>query len=120
MVSRSNAESEFRSLVLGICEGIWIQRLLNELKMINNQLVKLFCDDQAAISIAKNPIHHDRTKHVEMDRHFILEKIEKAVVQPIYISTRHQTADILFNALSRPKFEELSSKLGMYNLYNPT
>ena len=74
MVSTSSAKAEFRSLGLGICEGIWIQKLLNELKMINNQPVKLICDNQAAINIAKNPIRHDRTKHVKIDCHFILEK----------------------------------------------
>ena len=119
VVSRSSAEAEFRALTLGICEGIWIQRLLGELGVTNEKPVKMLCDNQAAISIAKNPVHHDRTKHIEIDRHFISEKIEKAVIQLIYTPTRHQTADILTKALPRTNFEELSNKLGMYNMYNP-
>ena len=66
-VVSSSVEAEFRSLALGICEGIWIQRLLNELGISTEKLVKMFCDNQVAISIAKNPVHHDRTKHIKID-----------------------------------------------------
>ncbi|KAF5456016.1 hypothetical protein F2P56_025533 [Juglans regia] len=54
-----------------------------------------------AISIAKNPVHHDRTKHVEIDRHFIKEKIEEGIIKMLYVPTCLQTADILTKALSR-------------------
>lgn len=118
VVSRSSAEAEFRALALGICEGMWIQRLLSELEVSSEKPIKMFCDNQAAISIAKNPVHHDRTKHIEIDRHFISEKIEKAIMQLVYTPTRSQTADILTKALPRTNFEELSHKLCMYNIYN--
>ena len=119
VVSRSSGEAEFRALTLGICEEIWIQRLLGELGVTNEKPVKMLCDNQAAISIAKNPVHHNRTKHIEIDRHFISEKIEKAVIQLIYTPTCHQTADILTKAHPRTNYEELSNKLRMYNMYNP-
>ena len=67
MVSRSSAESEYHALALGICEGIWLQRLLRELRVEVKSAVRMFCDSQAAIDISKNPVHHDRTKHVEID-----------------------------------------------------
>ena len=118
VVSRSSAEAEFRALALGIYEGMWRQRLLSELGVSGEKPIKMFCDNQAAISIAKNPVHHDRTKHIEIDRHFISEKIEKAIVQQVYTPTRSQTADIPTKALPRTKSEELSHKLCMYNIYN--
>ena len=71
VVSRSSAESKFRALVLGICEGMWILRLFRELRIETDNPIYMFCDNQAAISIAKNPVHHDKTKHIEIDRHFI-------------------------------------------------
>ena len=98
---------------------MWIQRLLGELGKELKSPIKMFCDNQAAISIAKNPIHHDMRKHIEIDRHFISEKIEKEIVQLAYIPTKSQTADILTKALPRTNFEELSHKLCMHNIYNP-
>ncbi|RVW55235.1 Retrovirus-related Pol polyprotein from transposon TNT 1-94 [Vitis vinifera] len=118
VVARSSAEAEFRAMAQGICEGIWLNRLLEELRVPLKHPMVLYCDNQAAISIAKNPVHHDRTKHVEIDRHFIKEKIEEGVFKVSYTSTNCQTTDILTKALARVNFEDLTEKLGMINIYN--
>lgn len=119
VVSRSSAEAEFRAMAHGICEGIWLRRVLQELKISDEEPMKMFCDNQSAISIAKNPVHHDRTKHVEIDRHFIKEKIEEGIIKMLYVPTSLQTADILTKALPRKVFDDLSSKLGLINIYRP-
>ena len=80
--------------------------------------MKVFCDNLATISIAKNLIHHDRTKHVELDRHFINEKIEEGILVLAYTPSNLQVADIFTKALPRVKFEELIIKLGMINIYS--
>ncbi|RVX15883.1 Retrovirus-related Pol polyprotein from transposon TNT 1-94 [Vitis vinifera] len=118
VVARSSAEAEFRAMAQGICEGIWLNRLLEELRVPLKHPMVLYCDNQAAISIAKNPVHHDRTKHVEIDQHFIKEKIEEGVFKVSYTPTNCQTADILTKALARVNFEDLTEKLGMINIYN--
>ncbi|RVW37975.1 Retrovirus-related Pol polyprotein from transposon TNT 1-94 [Vitis vinifera] len=118
VVARSSAEAEFRAMAQGICEGIWLNRLLEELRVPLKHPMVLYCDNQAAISIAKNPVHHDRTKNVEIDRHFIKEKIEEGVFKVSYTPTNCQTADILTKALARVNFEDLTEKLGMINIYN--
>ncbi|RVW95017.1 Retrovirus-related Pol polyprotein from transposon TNT 1-94 [Vitis vinifera] len=118
VVARSSAEAEFRAMAQGICEGIWLNRLLEELRVPLKHPMVLYCDNQAAISIAKNPVHHDRTKHVEIDRHFIKEKIEEGVFKVSYTPTNCQTVDILTKALARVNFEDLTEKLGMINIYN--
>ena len=65
--ARSSAEGEFKALALGICEGIWLKRICNELKIPIADSMKLLCDNQSTICIAKNLVHHDKTKHVEID-----------------------------------------------------
>ena len=119
VVSRSNAEAEFRAMAHGICEGIWLRRLLKELKISDEETMRIFCDNQSAISIVKNPVQHDRTKHVEIDRHFIKEKIEEGTIKMMCVPTCLQTADILTKALPRKTFDDLSSKLGLINIYRP-
>ena len=57
--------------------------------------MKVFCDNKAAIAIAHNPILHDRTKHVEVDKHFMMEKLEEGLICTSYIPTDEQVADIL-------------------------
>ena len=83
--------------------------------------MKLFCDNKATLSIAHNPVHHNRTKHVEVDWHFIKEKIEANIINMSYIPTKEQVADIFTKGLLRQGFEELvTNKLGMTNIYAPT
>lgn len=78
VVARSTAEAEFRSMVNGICELLWIKRVLEDLKKDIKLPMKLFCDNKTTISISQNPVQHNRTKHIEIDQHFIKEKMEAA------------------------------------------
>ncbi|RVW54511.1 Retrovirus-related Pol polyprotein from transposon TNT 1-94 [Vitis vinifera] len=111
VVARSSAEAEFRAMAQGICEGIWLNRLLEELRVPLKHPMVLYCDNQAAISIAKNPVHHDRTKHVEIDRHFIKEKIEEGVFKVSYTPTNCQRL-----TFSQKLLLELTSKTRQKNL----
>ena len=79
--------------------------------------MKLYSDNKSAISIAHNPVHHDRTKHVEVDRHFIKEKIEAGTNCIVHVPSKQQEADLLTKGLVKDHFEELVGKLGMWNLY---
>ncbi|XP_026411203.1 uncharacterized protein LOC113306489 [Papaver somniferum] len=74
VVSRSSAEAEYRSMASTTCEIVWLRALLKELGCLPSQPAKMFCDNQAAIQIASNPIFHEHTKHIEVDCHFIREK----------------------------------------------
>ena len=94
VVARSSAEAEFRALAHGICETIQIRRILEELQVENKAPLKVFCDNQAALCIAQNPIHHDCTKHVEIDRHFIKEKIDEGIVELSYVPSSQQVVDV--------------------------
>lgn len=74
-MARINAEAEYQALTLSICEGMWLKRPLGELGVQPSSPMKVFCDNLAAISITKNSVHHDPTKHIELDCHFIKERV---------------------------------------------
>lgn len=116
--ARSSTEAEYRAMAHGVCEAIWIKRLLEELKIKYEAPVHLYCDNQSTISIAHNPVHHDRTKHVEVDRHFIKEKIDEGIIKIEYVHTDQQLADILTKGLSEKIFDFLINKLGLINIYS--
>lgn len=119
VVARSSAEAEFRALAHGICEIMWLKLLLDELGIRENNPMKVYCDNKAAIAMSHNPVHHDRTKHVEVDRHFIKEKIENGTICMTYIPSSEQLADLLTKGLFKPIFEKMVDKLGLFNLYSP-
>lgn len=82
--------------------------------------IKLYCDNKVAISISQNPVQHDRTKHVEINRHFIKEMVDGGLICMPFVPTSQQLADILTKGLFRPNFEFFVSKLGMLDIYAPT
>ncbi|CAN1141771.1 Retrovirus-related Pol polyprotein from transposon TNT 1-94 [Linum perenne] len=119
VVARSSAEAEFRAVAHGICEVIWITRLLEELRISIPKPIRVYCDNKAAVAIAHNPVLHDRTKHVEIDKHFIKEKLDSGKICMPYISTTEQVADIFTKSLYKGQFTYLLRKLAMDDIHAP-
>ncbi|KAG8488224.1 hypothetical protein CXB51_018059 [Gossypium anomalum] len=119
VVARSSAEAEFRAMALGVCELLWLKIILEDLKIKWEGPMKLYCDNKSAINIAHNPVQHDRTKHVEVDRHFIKEKLDSGLICTPFVSTDEQLADILTKGLSGKLFQKLVSKLRMDDIHFP-
>jgi hypothetical protein len=117
-ISRSSSEAEYRALSSATCELQWIMYLLKDLNVTCAKLPALYCDSQSAIHIASNPVFHERTKHLEIDCHFVREKVQKGVLKLMPISTQEQLADFLTKALLPSKFHYFVSKLGMINIYH--
>lgn len=113
VVALSSAEAEFRGIKNGLTEILWLRKLMMELCLFATKTCQLFCDNKAAISISENPVQHDRTKHVEIDRHFIKEKIEGKIVELPFVRSEDQLADILTKAVSVKGFREALSKLSI-------
>ena len=101
VVARSSAEAEFRAIAHNICEVLWIKQLLEELKVASPLPIKVFCDNNVAIAIAHNLVLHDRTKYVEVDKHFIKEKLENGLIIMPYMPTVEQVAEILTKGLPK-------------------
>ncbi|GMI70484.1 hypothetical protein HRI_000717700 [Hibiscus trionum] len=98
---------------------MWLLKLLKELYPSPTSSFEVLCDNQSAIQIAKNPVQHDKTKHVEIDRHFIAEKVNNKTATLSYIPSANQLADILTKALPKSIFDGFLSKLGIYKVYSP-
>ncbi|CAM8888862.1 unnamed protein product [Rhodiola kirilowii] len=120
IVSRSSAESEYRSMASTCSEILWLLRLLADMGASIPKPVTLHCDNQAAIHIAKNPVFHERTKHIELDCHFIRHHINNKVLEPVYIPTADQPADLFTKQLPSEQLLRLLLKLGVSNfLHSP-
>ena len=119
VVARSKVEVEYRAMSLGICE-IWLQKVLSDFCQYYEVPMKLFFDNKATINIANNSVQHDRTKHVEIDRLFIKEKLDDGSTCIPYIPSSQQTADILTKGLLRKIFDLCVNKLGLYDIFVPT
>ena len=81
--------------------------------------IDIFCDNQSAINIAHNAIQNDRTKHIEIDRHFIKKKLDAGIIRIPYVSSESQVVDVLTKRLAAKGFEVLISKLGMIDIHSP-
>jgi histone deacetylase 1/2 len=92
-VSRSSTEAEYKALANATAEVMWIQTLLMELGIRAPRAAKLWCDNIGAKYLSANPVFHARTKHIEVDFHFVRERVARRLLDIEYISTKDQVAD---------------------------
>ena len=112
-VSRSSTEAEYKSLANATAELIWLESLLGELGVKLSQAPILWCDNLGATYLSANPVFHARTKHIEIDFHFVRERVFKKQLQVRFISTKDQLADGFTKALSVGKYELFKSNLNL-------
>lgn len=115
-ISLSSAESEYRSMRKVTAELTWLTRLLKDLSISPSLPVPLYSDSQAAIHIAKNPVFHERTKHVEIDCHFVRQQFLSGLISLSFVPSTTQLADLFTKALSGPSHFSILSKLGVVSL----
>jgi hypothetical protein len=113
LVSLSSCEAEYIAAASAACQGVWLSRLIADLTSSKVQSFRLLMDNKAAIELSKNPVFHERSKHIDTRYHFIRECVANGVAEVEHIGTDRQLADILTKPLGRVKFIEMRQKLGV-------
>ena len=94
-------------------EAIWLRALLKDLGHEQTHATLIYEDNQGCIQLAKNPIHHRKTKHIDIQYHFVREKVESKEIELEHCSSGSMIADICTKPLPGPKYKELRELLGM-------
>jgi hypothetical protein len=110
-VSRSSAEAEYRAVAHVVAECCWLWQFLQELHVSIASATVVYCDNVSAVYMAANPVHHRRTKHIEIDIHFVREKVALGHVRVLHVPSSHQFADIMTKGLPVQLFTEFKSSL---------
>ena len=119
-MARSSAETKYRAMALTNCELIWLKQLLQELRFSKDEQMMIVCENQTALHITSNPIFHERTKHIELNYHFIREKTASGCMTTSFVNSSDQLADIFTKSLRCLRIQYICNKLGAYVLYVPS
>ncbi|WVZ97952.1 hypothetical protein U9M48_043448 [Paspalum notatum var. saurae] len=121
VVALSSCLAEYIAASTASTQALWLARLLGDLLGRDTEAVELRVDSKSALALAKNPVFHERSKHIRVRYHFIRDCWEEGSIKARYINTKDQLADLLTKPLGRIKFLELRSRTGMVQLsHRPT
>jgi hypothetical protein len=115
-VSRSSTEAEYKVVANATAEIMWIQTLLKEIGIQAPPAARLWCDNLGAKYLSSNPVFHARTKHIEVDYHFVRERVMKILLQIDFIPTGDQVADGFTKAISVRQLENFEHNLNLRQL----
>jgi len=113
VVALSSCEAEYIATASAATQALWLSRLLGELLGKEVDVVELKVDSKSALALAKNPVFHDRSKHIRIKYHFIRDCLEDGSIKASHIPTTDQLADILTKSLGKAKFQEMRRRIGL-------
>lgn len=117
-MARSSTEAEYRALAHTTSELLWLESFLHELQ-VPFQPPTLMCDNLGAVQLSHNPILHARTKHIELDIHFVRECVISKLLKIQHVPSSMQLADTLTKPLGTTAFQELCTKLKVVAISPP-
>jgi hypothetical protein len=113
VVSCSSAEAEYRAVANGVVEAVWLRQLLQELHSPLATSTLVFYDNVSAVYLSTNPVQHQCTKHVELDLHFVRERVACGAIRVLHVPTTSQFADVFTKGLPTLVFTEFWSSLNI-------
>ena len=114
MVSRSSAEAEYRVVANCVAETAWLRQLLQELRCPPTRAAIVYCDNISATYLSTNPVQHQRTKHIEIDLHFVRDRVSLGEARVLHVPSGSQYADIFIKGLPSAVFTEFRSNLNIH------
>ena len=116
IVALSTAEAEYIALGSATQEAIWLRQLLSDLKVNVQEPTEIFEDNQRSIAMAKNPVGHKRSKHIDIRHHFIREAVQAGTVRLSYCPSKEMVVDIFTKSLPKEQFMKLRKELGLIDI----
>lgn len=116
VVAQSTAEAEYIAASMAANHAVWLRKVLFDLNHEKKQPTVLMVDNSAAVAIVRNPVLHDKTKHIWLKYHSIREFEQQAEIQVVQYSSEDQVADIFTKILPKVRFERLRALLGVCSL----
>ncbi|XP_071735749.1 uncharacterized mitochondrial protein AtMg00810-like [Rutidosis leptorrhynchoides] len=118
--SQSSAEAEYRGVANAVAETCWVRNLLRELHCPLTSATLVYCDNVSSVYLSSNPVQHQRTKHIEIDIHFVHDLVAQGQVRVLHVPSRYQFADIFTKGLPFALFDEFRSSLSVRSTPAPT
>ena len=112
-VALSTTEAEYIALSVATQEAVWLRRMLDDLQAKPKDPTVLMEDNSGAIAIAKNPVSHARTKHIDVRYHYVHEAVQDSTINLTYCPTEEMAADLLTKPLPCGRFETLRINMGL-------
>jgi hypothetical protein len=112
-IALSTTEAEYMATSQCTKEAIWLRKLMADVGLVQVGATSIMCDNQGCIALAKNPTHHSRTKHIDIQHHFIREKLESGEIGLKYCPTQDMVADVLTKALAKERHQNLTRSMGL-------
>lgn len=115
VVTLSTTEAEYIAAALCACQCLWLKRIMGKIGMEKDEATIIQCDSSSAIQLARNPVFHGKSKHIQVRFHFLRDLVNDGVVDLRFCNSQEQVADLMTKPIKLEQFEKLRGMIGMVN-----